>query len=193
MIIYSREDGYASEYVQTLSDFLHSCGVDCDIDQYHASEDILDWEQWWEQKINGVIFNNGYVLFAVANHDCLKRCLAKSEKIYMNAGFMSSILLSSYITDASKTGYFIPVYLDAVNISLLPGVLSQRTSYCANVRALENVNPNASSAEILDTRGLESLRSLVFRLTGQVEVEKPMVAHVPPPRKLLSMFRNLYY
>jgi len=179
VILYCHNDGPATDYVLTLSDFLCTCGVDCIIDQYHANDnDITDWDQWWERKINEVIANNGFVLFAVACYNHLKMCMANSERIQMSHGFMSGILLSSMLGDVKKSSRIIPVFLDVPDDRLLPSVLSQRTSYCANVRVLETAN-GPGNAEILNTPGLESLRSLVFRLTGQVEVEKPMVAPVP--------------
>ena len=188
MILYCHNDGPASDYVLTLSDFLCNCGVDCDIDQYHTNDNITDWDQWWERRINNVIARNGFVLFAVAYCDHLKKCMAESGRIQMSHGFISGLLLSSMIGDRNKTSRIIPVFLDAVNGALLPGVLSQRTSYCANIRVLDTVN-GPSSAEILNMPGLESLRSLVFRLTGQVEVEKPMVAPVPQnSREFVSVY-----
>jgi len=176
MILYCHNDGPAADFVITLSDFLRICGVDCDIDQYHANDNITDWDQWWEQKINEVT-QNGFVLFAVAHNDLMKKCMANSERIQMSHGFISGMLLSSILGDIKMSSRIIPVFLDNfVNGALLPGVLSQRTRYCANIRVLETA---ANGPEDLDTPGLESLKSLVFRLTGQIEVEKPMVAPVP--------------
>ena len=171
-IIYSEEH---KDVVLELSDFLRNhCEVDCDIDQYHISEDIPQWGVWHEDKIKKHAECNGFVLLVCSPkmYEQLNNP-SVSSLIQMKPGHIGTLALNSLISEEETTRCIIPVCDDSLEKSntVVPSSLRGRTIYCFSFVTLKQVDPE-DVERILNTPELESLRSLVFRLRGESEIWK---------------------
>ncbi|XP_065904290.1 uncharacterized protein [Dysidea avara] len=165
-IVYCKEDG---DNVWQLSDFLRDSGINCDIDQYHSSENITDWGHWSENMIKKCCSSNGFILLICSNLMYQHLCVSETATIKMSCGYISSLSLRSTYTDEKSTPHVIPVFLEECQTEYLPPCLKARSSYSVLIsRWIEARDTN----RILNTPGLDQLQSLVRRLTGQPEVEK---------------------
>ena len=157
-----------------LAYFLNSCGILCDIDQYHSHENILDWNLWHQQKITECAKNGGFMLLicSAGMHECLRKsdhCL----RIKMKFGHIDSLWLDSLITDESTTKCIIPVCLENLQVENIPICLADRLCYPISISKLKQyTDPNY----VLNLSEFESLRRLVYRLSKQPEGGKPPVA-----------------
>ena len=166
--------------MKDLSDFLTYCGVDCDIDQYHTTENVLDWGLWNEEQIRKCAHMNGYVLLVCSLRLYQQLCDARnSSRIEMRAGHLTNLTLNSLIKDSIITQRVIPVFLEQQRMECVPTCVAERTCYALNWSRVMNCDPNAEASVILNTPGLESLRSLVCRLRDEPENVKPEVATTP--------------
>lgn len=172
-IIYSEED---SDDVHLLSDFLNSCGVPCDIDQYHTQENILNWGVWNQQKIenNADLSVGGFVLL-VCSHRMYEQLSQpnKSSRIQMKPGHIDSLTLNSLITGPSTTHCIIPVCLEGIEMKNIPKCLTERSRYSLSLSKLKQFDSNMDRNLILSAPGLESLQDLVYKLRGIPEAERP--------------------
>ena len=175
-IVYSKDDD-PNNHVKDLSDFLRAyCGIDCDIDQYHASENILDWGLWNEEQMRNCTTKNGYVLLVCSPKLHQQLCDARnSSRIEMRAGHLTNLTLNSLIKDSHITQHVIPVFLEQHRLDCVPTCVAERTCYALNWSRVMNCDPTAEAGVILSTPGLEQLRSLVCRLRSEVENLKPRV------------------
>ena len=172
-IIYSEEH---KDFVLELSDFLRNhCEVDCDIDQYYISEDIPQWGVWHEDKIKKHAECNGFVLLVCSPkmYEQLNNP-SVSSLIQMKPGHIGTLALNSLISEEETTRCIIPVCDDSLEKSntVVPSSLRGRTIYCFSFATLKQIDPEEDVERILNMRGLESLRSLVFRLRGESEIWK---------------------
>ena len=174
-IIYSKEN---SDAVLEVSGFLRNCGLACDIDQYHTHENITQWGVWIENKIKEVAKNKGFVLLICSSKMYQQLSDPNSSRIEMKAGHIVTPTLNNLITDPATTNCIIPVCLEEVNKEIVPISLHGRTIYSLSFSALMKVNPNADLRSILDRPELESLRSLVYRLRGELEINRPPISKV---------------
>jgi len=88
----------------------------------------------------------------------------------MSYAYISSLSLRNIYTDDKSTQHVIPVFLEEYQKEYLPPCLKARSSYSTSIsKWKEATDPYL----IFSMPGLEQLRSLVHRLTGQPEVEKP--------------------
>ena len=168
-IIYSKEHSNAA---LDLSNFLcQICGISCDIDQYHMSENITDWGMWNEYKIKECANNNGFVLL-ICSSVMFKQLSHPDDSpcIQMKAGYMNSLALNALISDATVTHCIIPVCFDKVSTKTVPSSLCGRTIYSLSYKKLIQV---ADINTILNKSEFKSLQSLVFKLSGESEVNKP--------------------
>lgn len=192
-IVYSKDDD-PCDYIRELSEFLNRCGVDCDIDQYHASENILDWGGWNEEVIKDRASRNGYILLVCSQklHQQLRNP-STSLTIKMKAGHISNLALNALIKDENITNHIIPVFLEQYRRELVPSCLVGRSCYSICItKLLELANIHGNLETILNTPELESLRSLVCRLRGEPEVVKPPVPTVvTPPTPILGPIRKI--
>ena len=170
-IIYSEEDSNA---VLDLSDFLRNyCGVSCDIDQYHTNENITQWGVWNEDKVKKHAESNGFVLLVCSPK--MYQQLSKPDvcsRIQMKPGHIDTLALNNLIKDQSTTHCIIPVCLEKKDMKIVPSSLRERTIYSLSFGTLK-VDPQTDIDRILDMPELESLRSLVYRLNGIRENDKP--------------------
>ena len=171
-IVYSEEH---SDAALGLSDFLRGlCGINCDIDQYYMSEGIADWGVWNETYIEKCVENNGSVLLICSS--IMYKHLSKPDVypcIQMKAGCISTSTLNTLIREATVTRCIIPVCFDKISTETVPRSLRWRTVYSLSYNKLMQIDPSTDINITLNKPELESLRSLVFRLRGEPEVNKP--------------------
>ena len=171
-IIYSEEH---SDDALELSNFLRIlCGISCEIDQYYMNESIVDWGVWNEKNIKKCAKENGFVLVICSS--VMFEHLSDPEVnpcIKMKAGYINTLALNALIRDATVTRCIIPVCLDKTSTETVPSSLRGRTIYSLSCSELMQADPSSDINTILDASKFESLRSLVFRLRGEAEVNKP--------------------
>jgi len=185
VMIYAKDDD-PDDAIQTLAELLRRCGVDCDIDQYHGTDKIINWDQWWERKVRKIADQNGFILLVCS--PTIMKCLSNNERVHMKEGSISCTLLSSLIENRHTTTHLIPVFLDQCIMDYVPLSLTQRKCYSLMLHALTGFDvENITFHEISSIPESEGLVSLVYKLTGQPEVEKPPVMMPRIPRELLSM------
>ena len=176
-IIYSKEQSKAA---LELSNFLRVlCGINCEIDQYHTSEPIADWGVWNEYFIKKCVEKNGFVLLICSS--IMLKHLSNPDVypcIQMGAGYINTLSLNALIRDANVTRYIIPVCFDKTSTETVPSSLRGRTSYSLSYNKLMQIDPSTDINTTLNKPGLESLRSLVFRLRGEPEVNKPPIGKI---------------
>lgn len=177
-IVYSKDDD-PHNLVRDLSDFLNVCGVECDIDQYHAHENILDWGSWTEELIKNQAARKGYVLLVCSPklHQQLTNIASNLRKIEMKVGHISNLTLNTLIKDENITNYVIPIFLEQYRKEFIPTCLVGRICYVANITKVPSDGPFIETA--LNTPELESLRSLVHRLRDEPEVVRPLPQFSP--------------
>ena len=169
-IVYTKEDSYK---VLQLSKFLRTIGISCDIDQYHSSEDITDWGHWNEDKIKQCCSSNGFILLICSEIMYHHLCVSETSTIEMHWGCISNLSLRTTITDKNLTQRVIPVFLEECRKEYLHSCLIARSSYSISISQwMDTSDVNL----ILNTPGLEQLRSLTYRLFGQPEIEKPTLS-----------------
>ena len=162
-----------------LSDFLRDrCAISCDIDQYHTSDNIVSWGVWNENKIKTLVKCNGYVLLICSPTMYQQLSQPGVSQIQMAVGHIDTLALNNLIRDEETTRCIIPVCLEELNKAIVPICLRGRKIYCISYGTLKQVDPNTSGESILEISGLESLRSLVFRLSGVKEVIEPPLGKV---------------
>jgi len=154
--------------------------VDCDIDQYHTNQNVLDWGIWNEAEIRKCISREGFVLLVCSPRLHRQLCDPRnSSRIEMRAGHLTSLILNSLIKDSQITQRVIPVFLEQCRLDCVPTCVAERTCYALNWSRVMNCDPTAEAGVILSTPGLEQLRSLVCRLRKEPESLKPDVVTSP--------------
>ena len=172
-IVYSKED---SDVVLELSDFLrYHCGVSCDIDQYHIHENILQWGVWNENKIKECAGSNGFVLLICSPVMYQQLSRQDSSQIQMKPSFIDTPTLNNLITGSATSDCIIPVCLEELNKEIVPISLHAKHIYSLS---FSKVDPKIDLRFILDTPGLEDLRSLVYILRGEREIYMPPIGKV---------------
>jgi len=175
-IVYSKED---KEEVFLLSDFLRKCYIDCDIDQYHTTEHILDWGQWVEKNIRRCA-GEGFVVLVCSPMMYQYLCDSeKSERVEMGVGHIDTLSLRSLFKDANinqkVNQKVVPIFLDKYQSQQISSNLKERRSYFVSFSKLIELDPDLDASIILKEPDLKSLQSLVYKLRGIPEVEKPQV------------------
>ena len=193
-IVYSKDDD-PHNHVCDLSDFLNHCGVDCDIDQYHTNENILDWGGWSEGVIKDRAARNGYVLLVCSPklYQQLSN-VSSSVRIEMKAGHISNMTLNALIKDEKITHHIIPVFLEQHRKEFILTCLGGRLCYSINITKIIELSSHGRGIDdILNTPGLEWFRSLVLRLRGEPDAVKPPLPMVPPPMCKQCTYSTLPY
>ena len=192
-IVYAKDDD-PHNYVLDLSDFLNHCGVDCDIDQYHANENILDWGGWNETVIKNRASRNGYVLLVCSPklHQQLSYS-ASSSNIGMKSGHINNLTLNTLIKDTNITHHIIPIFLEQSSKKFIPTCLAGRSCYLICItKLLELLSRGIAINDALNVRELESLRSLVCLLRGEPEVVKPAPIYSPISSAPLMSCKSMF-
>ena len=169
--------------MQDLSEFLLGCGISCDMDQYHTEKNISDWVVWNVNNIRECAKRNGFVLLICSSVMYEQLNQPDISLIQMKAGFIDNLALNSLIRDASISHCVIPVCLEKLNMEIVPTSLQGKTIYALS---FSKVNPDVDFNSTLNTPGLESLRSLVYKLRGEPEIYKP------PLGEIITVFVRTY-
>ena len=169
-IIYSEED---SDDVHGLSDLLHAYGIKCDTDQYHSHENILDWGIWCEKKIKECAKGDSFVLLICSAKMHAQLSKNESSRIQMKCGHIDSLSLNSLIKEEPTTSCIIPVCLKDLQMENIPKCLTARSHYHLS---LDKLDSDVDPEMILSLPQFKLLRSLVYRLKKQPEVERSSVA-----------------
>jgi len=175
--MYAREDeDPAGHKVQSLSDILHYCGVDSDVDIYHANKNIPDWSFWVNKAIeHTAAATNGYILL-ICSQEMISVLEETSEnaKVQMICGHIDRLTLRHLIV--SNTRKFIPVFISDQSIEeYVPPSLSGKTYYHFPYELINKIPQGATPDQILRYRQFSSLKSLVATLTGQTENPPPHI------------------
>lgn len=175
-IVYSKEH---SDAVLEVSNFLRNCcGIPCEIDQYCKDKSIPNWESWNEHKITTLAKCNGYVLLLCSPTMYQQLSQPDVSVIQMKDGHINNLALNNLIKGQATTHCVIPVCLEELNKDIVPISLRDRTVYHLSFSTLMQVDLNTNVEAILEIPQLESLRSLVFKLSGEKEVIKPPLGKV---------------
>ena len=162
-----------------MSNFLrHCCRIPCEIDQYYKDKNILNWDLWNEHKITTLAEFNGYVLLLCSPTMYQQLSQPSVSVIQMNDGHINNLALNNLIKGQTTTHCVIPVCLEELNKDIVPISLRDRTVYHLSFSTLMRVDRNTNVEAILEIPQLESLKSLVFKLSGEKEVIKPPLGKV---------------
>ena len=164
-----------------LSDILCCYGIDCNIDQYHSTKDIISWPQWVSQQIDKCIAEGGYILLECSQVMCNILGNPDNPPIKMVAGHIDCQTIRCYLHH--KTKNFLPFFIDEVSSDLIPSSLSERTPYCFPFSKLPKVftsdsYPNFTkedAEQLIVNPDFTSLRSLVAMVTKQQEICQPNI------------------
>ena len=188
-IVYSEDDD-PNNHILEFSNMLNEFGYDCEVDQYHGSDaDVYCWGQWHEEMIRKTSQQeNGSILY-MCSPTLFKACNARSSsQITMKYGHINNQSLNSLIVDPLISSHVIPVFLEQFDKRCIPTFLLRTHAYVLNFssKVLKVFTPdvmisvrkrddNASLTveTLLNTPGLESFRSFLYRLRGDRETIKP--------------------
>ena len=187
-IIYSDDDN-PDNHILDFSNMLAEFGFDCEVDQYHGSDPrIYNWGNWIEDMIKKVSQENGSILY-MCSPTLHKACISmKSLQIEMKCGHINNQSLHGLIIDPSVSFSVIPVFLEQYNREYIPSCLLRTHAYALNFSStvLKVFTPEAMIAvrkrdtdtlnTLLNTPGLQSFRSLLYRLKSEKEAAKPSVS-----------------
>ena len=138
-------------------------------------ENIPQWGVWKENKIKELAKQNRFVLLICSPEMYRKLSEPGGSQIQMKAGHIDTLTLNNLIRDPVTTQCIIPVCLEELNKEIVPSSLRGRTIYFLSFSKLD---PNVDLESILNTLEFESLRSLVYKLRGAVEISRPPLSKV---------------
>ena len=174
-IMYAKEqDDPQGEQVLCLSNLLKKCGIDCDIDLYHANEDIMDWSYWvWQSLQFHIASGRGYVILV-----CSPTMIATLEERNDNVRveMVASHIDSMTLRDCLEKGALkiLPLFINDPSASHVPANLSGKTRYHFPYNELlYRIPADATAHQVLGYPSFASMRSLVATLTGQPENPRP--------------------
>ena len=157
-----------------LAGFLTSCGIPCDMDQYHSNENILDWGLWNILRIKECAKDDTFVLLICSSTMCEQLSKPdKSIRIQMKSGHIDSLSLNSLIKGEETAHCIIPVCLENSQKENIPISLTARACYFLSISKLRQYK---DPSYILSLPEFESLQCLVFRLRKQPAADRPPVA-----------------
>ena len=172
-----QNEGKIREHVIDLAEFLAKCGVKCDIASYYLDENVNDWNDF----IAECITRTEYILLVCTkklNEKLTGQSHSRVEMAKSDGPYILSSTLKSLLENSQGT---LPIILEKGNRNYIPMFLQSTTIYTISLDALSSaISASQEPKEILNDSKYKDLRSLVARLTGQSEVEKPEVAQQPP-------------
>jgi len=182
--------GNLCDQVESLANFLRKCcGIKCDIPSYHLNEQVTNWSEYIEKCIN----NSEYILLVCTKE--LKESLAgqshnRVEMTRTTGPYILSSTLKSLLETKPKT---LPVILEEGSRKYIPAFLRSTTIYTISFNSLPDAESTDEQAteDILNDLQYKDLRSLVAKLSGQQEIEKPEVAPHPPNLTSKTLFVSI--
>ena len=177
-----------------LSQILCCCGIDCNMDQYHSTENIISWPLWVSQQIDNCISKGGYILLECSRMMYNILCSSYNPPIKMVAGHIDCQNIRHYLHHNTKS--VLPFFIDEVSSCFIPQSLSEKTFYNFPFRKLPKIFTSESSQnlteenvqELLANPDFTSLRSLVATMTKQQEICQP---HIGPLGKKFDDSTNV--
>ena len=168
-IVYSKEDDDPEgKQVFELSNLLRYCGVECDIDLYHKTDDkIPHWSLWIKEKIQHCLAHEKSHILLVCSPKLYKLLEEATDNktpcIKMVAGQIDSYSLNTYLEE--NVTKFLPVVINStsskkVPSNCVPRILARKTIY----------HFSYDNEDILDSW---DFKSLVCALTGRNENHQP--------------------
>ena len=181
----------AEKKIQILSKILHYCGIDCNIDQYFKSENILSWPQWISQQIESCIFKGGYILLECS--EMMFNILKSSHNptIEMAAGNIDGQTIGHHIRQSTNS--FLPFCIDEDSSRFVPASLSGKAFYIFLYSKLPELFISGDFTQddviqlLLTNPDFNSLNRLVATVTNQQVIIKPVIK---PIGKTLTLLCN---
>ena len=178
-VVYEHDEHF-DECLVHFVEVLRRAGVNCDMDQYHANDNITNWNIWCENQIKKAA-NSGYVLLVCSPqlHGKLNcQSTSNSDHVKMRDGYINSTNLRPLLEESTCFNRIIPIipYRYMLQNCIL-SCLSTRscyTIYFDELMGYENVEEVQSIPKFSD------FVNLVAKLTGQNLMPKPPVASQPP-------------
>jgi len=169
---YCEEDSIKKHPALGLCDLLRHLGIECNIDMYHSTKNINNWNQWTEQE---VINCDGHIILLCSEkmHQVMKK--NDNERIQMHVAHIGNITLQSLIDHQTINGQFVPVFIGKPNEQFIPTALNQRTYYTVPYEKVVEDYDISSANDVIDFEECKSLYSLVAKLTNQPEYDMPSV------------------
>ena len=179
--------------IQILSKILRYCGIDCNIDQYFETENILSWPQWISQQIKSCISKGGYILLECSEitYDMLENSF--NPTIKMPVAKIDCQTIRHYLRD--NTNSFLPFCIDEDLSHFVPIMLSEKTFYIFHFNKLPKLFTSGDFTEddvselLKNNPEFNSLRRLVATVTNQPDI-KP---GIKPIGKVLTLCINTVY
>jgi len=177
-VVYEHDEHFDESLVHFV-EVLRRAGVNCDMDQYHANDNITNWNVWCENQIKKAA-NSGYVLLVCSPqlHGKLNYLsTSNSDHVKMRDGYINSTNLRPLLEESTSFDRIIPIIPSIYNQKCVLSCLSKRSCYIVYFDELmdyENVEKVQSISKFSD------FVNLVARLTGQNLMPKPPVAPQPP-------------
>ena len=169
-ILYCKQEA-SEEQVLHLSDFLLRCGVNCEVDLYHADENVTNWASWVGEHLKQCIdASYGYIIMVCSQ--TMMSALNNSstnDRIEMFSAHIDRLALLYYLEKgAPKT---LPLFFTNPSDDFVPANLSGKTIYhfpydklLEEINEVEQTN-NLEVQKILAHPDFESLKNLVATLT----------------------------
>ena len=176
-VVYECDKSF-DEYLEHFGELLLKAGINCDMDQYHANDDITNWNVWCERQIKKA----RYILFVCSPQLRDKLDSHFVSRVDMKSGFINSSTLRPLLDEGISSNCVIPIvpHIYKPQDCILTS-LSTRSHY---VIPFDELMKYETVEEVLGLPDFNDFVSLLARLTGQNLVPKPPVALKPP--KLLS-------
>ena len=175
--MYAKEENDPDgDQVLCLSNLLIRCGISCDIDLYHTSDNILDWSSWVENNLKLHIASQFSFIILVCSPTMFSALVERNDnaRVEMAAAYIDRLTLKQYLQQGVQR--FLPLCINDTSANCIPPNLSGKTLYYFPYNKLLSEIPEGTTApEVLDHPDFASLRSLVATLTGQQETAIPSI------------------
>ena len=152
-------------------------GIDSNIDAYHLTDDVTNWDQWVEKRVEECCKQKGYILL-LCGENLWKLLLqsADNDRIKMEGAFIGRLSLLGLIGDKEKNARFLPILIDHENTDLIPLELRARSYYTIKSAAIIKGSEDRNSMErVLKSEENQSFYNLVTKIAGQNINDKPPV------------------
>ncbi|XP_065900389.1 uncharacterized protein [Dysidea avara] len=181
-VVYEFDEDFG-ECLEHFVEVLRTAGVNCDMDLYHAKDNITNWNIWCVEQIEKAS-NGGYVLLVCSPqlHDKLNHQSTDddSDRVKMKVGFINSSTLRPLLDEGICFSRVIPIVPSSYKPQdCILSSLSTRSRYIIHFDQLMGYE-NIEKVQNNNVSELEDLVNLVARLTNQDLVSKPPVAAHPP-------------
>ena len=172
--MYSKEENDPNgDQVLCLSNLLNNCGIECDIDLYHLTDDIPDWSFWVGKNVEYHTLSTKSHVILVCSPTMIATLEERNDNacVQMVGGYIDRLTLRHYLQQGAQR--VLPLFINNLSADYVPPSLSGKTKYHFPYDTLANLPEDILPEQVLNHPSFTSLRSLIATLTGQPE-------HVPP-------------